>query len=142
MHKKLKKNYFKDLLWTTSTPQDYFLGTSIWAFAKTCIKNLQIITSKPNNTCIRTRNLHTQVMLSKSFCESTKYLKLKSFYKGAKNPTVRLAEPNFIQLLLWWNTDKKILFLIHSYRSTHNEIVWLSFIITNKVRNQTKGRPE
>ena len=43
---------------------------------------------------------NTQVMLSKSFCESTKYLKLKSFYKGAKNPTARLAEPNFIQLLL------------------------------------------
>ena len=43
---------------------------------------------------------NTQVMLSNSFCENTKYLKLKSFYKSAKNPTVKLAEPNFIQLLL------------------------------------------
>ena len=41
-----------------------------------------------------------QVVLSKPFCESAKFLKLKSFYKSAKNPTVKLAEPNFIQLLL------------------------------------------
>ena len=36
----------------------------------------------------------------KDASSNTQVMLPKSFYKSAKNPTVKLAEPNFIQLLL------------------------------------------